>query len=165
MPDPIDGLVAIAEYGSKFEPDVVVNLLLDNGIAATTSYDPALNSVAAYMATDRTVEVMVRKESAGQGPAVTVILGGDLNAIPDEPQSDNRATKFFAHSNVWQAHSPAQRTQSMQLMWYASLLQSSVPSELFGVFGFPSSRKWHSAQRGILGLLALKLSSVNPSFV
>jgi hypothetical protein len=59
VPIPFRGLVAVAEYGSKFEADVAVGALQDAGIDATASYDPALNTVASFMASDRTVEVLV----------------------------------------------------------------------------------------------------------
>jgi hypothetical protein len=80
MPIPLQGLVPVAEYGSKFEADVAANLLVDNGIRATTSYDPALNSVATYFASDRTVEVLVRAEDAGG--AVEILEQAD-EGLPD----------------------------------------------------------------------------------
>ena len=52
----------MAELGSKFDADVAVGVLADAGIAATASYDPALNTSAGFLASDRTVEVLVAEE-------------------------------------------------------------------------------------------------------
>lgn len=78
MPRPLRGLVAIAEYGSKFEADAAVALLHQAGIDATPSYDPALNSVATYFASDRTVEVLVREADAEAALARLEHAGTDL---------------------------------------------------------------------------------------
>lgn len=76
VPEPMSGLVAVAEFGSKFEADAAVAQLQQAGIDATPSYDPALNSVASYMASDRVVEVVVRDEDAAAALSV-LRAGGD----------------------------------------------------------------------------------------
>ncbi len=89
MPRPLQGLVAIAEYGSKFDADAAVAQLQRAGIDATPSYDPALNSVATYFASDRTVEVLVRE--ADVEAAVAALEDGSRGLPPEftedwEPQ-------------------------------------------------------------------------------
>jgi len=74
----LEGLVPVAEYGSKFDADVAANLLIDAGIRATTSYDPALNSVATYFASDRTVDVVVLPADVDRARAVLRDAAVDL---------------------------------------------------------------------------------------
>ena len=50
------------------------------GIEATPSYDPAMNSVAPYFATDRTFEVLVRVEDRDRAEAFLAGGGGGLPA-------------------------------------------------------------------------------------
>lgn len=64
MPEPLRGLVAIAEYGSKVEVDLAVGALADVGIDASASYDPAMNTAAPFLASDRTFELLVREADA-----------------------------------------------------------------------------------------------------
>ncbi len=78
MPESLRGLVAIAEYGSKLEVDVAVAALIDSGIDAIPSYDPAANSSASFMASDRTFELLVREADAGAAVARLQELDGDL---------------------------------------------------------------------------------------
>jgi len=99
MPIPLGGLVSIAEYGSKFEADVAANLLVDHGIRATTSYDPALNSVATYFASDRTVDVVVLPADVERARAILRGAGADL---PDAFTAPEVTT--------WRADSVARRT-------------------------------------------------------
>ena len=80
MPIPFRGLVAVAEYGSKFDADVAVGALEAAGIAATASYDPALNSVASFMASDRTVEVVVAQADLD---AARRVLADRQRPLPD----------------------------------------------------------------------------------
>ncbi len=81
MPEPLRGLVAIAEYGSKLEVDMAVAALIDTGIDATSSYDPASASLASFMASDRTFELLVREVDAEL--AVERLYELDA-ALPDE---------------------------------------------------------------------------------
>ena len=81
MPEPLRGLVAIGEYGSKFDADAVIARLESAGIRATASYDPAMNSVAPYFASDRTFEVIVHQRERAQAEAV---LGGERADLPPE---------------------------------------------------------------------------------
>ena len=46
---------------------MAVAALIDAGIDATASYDPALTSVASFMASDRTFELLVREPDAEAG--------------------------------------------------------------------------------------------------
>jgi len=86
MPRPIRGLVAIAEFGSKFEADAAVALLLSEGIEATPSYDPAMTSmIVRHMATDRTFEVLVDEANAEQAVVVLEALEGELPPEFTEP--------------------------------------------------------------------------------
>ncbi len=70
MPVPFTGLVAVAEFGSAFEADVAVGALGDAGIDAVASSDPALRSVAGYLASDRSVDVLVREADVDRARAV-----------------------------------------------------------------------------------------------
>jgi hypothetical protein len=76
MPEPLRGLVAVGEYGSRYEADAAVARLRSGGIDATASNDPALTSVVDFMASDRTVEVLVRQADAEQARAVLAEEGG-----------------------------------------------------------------------------------------
>lgn len=78
MPDPISGLVAIAEYGSKFEADVGCAALGRAGIEGVVSHDPAANSVATYFTTDRVFELLVDEADAAAALDLLVHLGDDL---------------------------------------------------------------------------------------
>jgi hypothetical protein len=62
MPEPLRGLVPIAEYGSKFEVDLAVAALHGSGIGATASYDPAANTAAPFFASDHTFELLVHED-------------------------------------------------------------------------------------------------------
>ena len=97
MPIPLGGLVSIAEYGSKFEADVAANLLVDHGIRATTSYDPALNSVATYFASDRTVDVIVLPADAERARAILDEAPTDLPAAFSTPELDEWRDVAVAH--------------------------------------------------------------------
>jgi hypothetical protein len=79
MPTPFAGLVVVAEFGSKFEADVAASALNDAGIPATTSYDPAINSVAPYLASDRVIDVLVGEE---QLVAAREVLDQRADAVP-----------------------------------------------------------------------------------
>jgi len=81
MPEPLRGLVAIAEYGSKVEVDLAVGALAAAGIDASASYDPAMNSVAPYLASDRTFELLVRAEDAD---AAVARLHDVVDGLPEE---------------------------------------------------------------------------------
>lgn len=85
MPEPLSGLVPVADAGTKFECDVLVNRLRDAGIAATPSYDPAINSVAPHWATDRTFQVLVREEDVVDAMAVLSAGVPELSDGLDEP--------------------------------------------------------------------------------
>ena len=78
MPEPLRGLVAIAEYGSKLEVDLAVAALIESGFRATASYDPAANSPATYFASDRTFELLVREEDAEDAVARLYELDDEL---------------------------------------------------------------------------------------
>ena len=84
VPEPFRGLVAVAEFGSMFEAELAANSLEQLGIAATVSYDPAVNSVAPYFASDRVVEVVVREEDAEQARHA---LSSSSDQLPAEFQS------------------------------------------------------------------------------
>jgi len=71
----------VAEFGSIFEADAAARSLVDVGIEATTSYDPAINSVAPYFASDRVVEVIVREEDVEHARQ---ILDAGPGALPPE---------------------------------------------------------------------------------
>jgi hypothetical protein len=73
--------VAVAEFGTKFDADAAVARLDAAGIRASSSYDPALNTVAPYFASDRVVEVLVRFRDLG--PAREV-LGSAPDVLPGE---------------------------------------------------------------------------------
>ena len=89
MPIPFRGLVAVAEYGSKFDADVAVGALQAAGIDATASYDPALNTVANFMASDRTVEVLVVEADLDAARSVLDNYSGSLpSAFSDEAMGD-----------------------------------------------------------------------------
>jgi len=81
MPEPLRGLVAIAEYGSKVEVDLAVGVLADAGIAASASYDPAMNTAATFMASDRTFELLVREDDA---EAAVARLHEVVDGLPEE---------------------------------------------------------------------------------
>ncbi len=83
MPEPLSGLVRVAEYGTLFEADAAVALLQSCGIPATTSADPALRTVAPYFASDRTCEVLVRYYDGVR--AAEVLASGDAD-LPDDFQ-------------------------------------------------------------------------------
>ena len=78
MPEPLSGLVPVAEYGSLFEADAAVALLQSCGIPAVTSNDPALRTVAPYFASDRTCEVLVRYYDGVRAAEVLASGGADL---------------------------------------------------------------------------------------
>jgi hypothetical protein len=88
MPEPLRGLVAIAEYGSKLEVDLAVAALIESGFLATASYDPAANSPATYFASDRTFELLVREEEAADAVARLYELDDEL---PEEFRTTGRA--------------------------------------------------------------------------
>jgi hypothetical protein len=77
----MSGLVPVAEFGSKFEADAAVALLQSAGIPAVPSYDPAMNSVAPYFASDRTFEVLVRYYDSNRA---TEVLADSDDALPPE---------------------------------------------------------------------------------
>lgn len=79
MPQPFAGLEPVAETGTKFECDVLVERLRAAGVAAIPSYDPAANSVAPHWATSRVFEVLVREEDVVR--ALDVLSSG----IPELP--------------------------------------------------------------------------------
>ena len=84
MPIPMGGLVPVAEFGSVLEANLVAQRLRDAGIPATTSYDPALTSAVSYMATDRTVEVVVDPQQVER--ALVLLNSMDIDAddgLPD----------------------------------------------------------------------------------
>lgn len=92
MPRPLSGLVAVAEYGSLFEADLAVGQLRDAGIEATTSYDPALNTVVRWHASDRVVEVVVRAQDVES--ALDVLVGVEEVELPPEftdPEAETAA--------------------------------------------------------------------------
>lgn len=78
MPEPLSGLVPVAEYGTLFEADAAVALLESCGIPAVTSNDPALRTVAPYFASDRTCEVLVRYYDGVRAAEVLASGGADL---------------------------------------------------------------------------------------
>ena len=78
MPEPLSGLVPVAEFGTLFEADAAVALLQSCGIPATTSADPALRTVAPYFASDRTCEVLVRYYDGVRAAEVLASGGADL---------------------------------------------------------------------------------------
>lgn len=80
MPEPLRGLVRVAEYGSLFEADAAVALLQSCGIPAVTSNDPALRTVAPHYASDRTCEVLVRSFDGVRAAEVLASGGADLPA-------------------------------------------------------------------------------------
>jgi Putative prokaryotic signal transducing protein len=105
MPKPLSGLVAVAEFGSKFEADVVVGALQDAGIQAICSSDPALNSVAPYLASDRTYDVLVQEADLERARGVIDDLPNDLpDAFSDEAVGDwpppNRARVFARRASM-----------------------------------------------------------------
>src|SRR5690349_16326071 len=81
MPRPLDGLVAIAEFGSKVQADVARGELAANGFDAVLSYDPAMNSVATFLASDRTFELLVREEDV---EAAVAVLNEVTTELPEE---------------------------------------------------------------------------------
>jgi hypothetical protein len=95
MPKPFSGLAAVEEFGSKFDADVAIGALRNAGIEAIASFDPALNSVAGYMASERTVDVLVREEDLEPARAVLDELTTTLPAaFSDEAVGDwPRATR------------------------------------------------------------------------
>jgi hypothetical protein len=89
MPKPLAGLVAAAEVGSVFEADVAIGALADAGVQAVSSYDPALNSVAGYLASDRTVDVLVHVVDLERARAVLDARSTHLpDAFSDETIGD-----------------------------------------------------------------------------
>lgn len=88
VPIPLDGLVPVAAYGSKFEADVACGVLASAGVDAVPSYDPAANSVATPFATDRTFEVLVRDEDLARALEVLEHQEGNLDALPEEFRID-----------------------------------------------------------------------------
>lgn len=78
MPEPLSGLVPVAEFGTLFEADAAVALLESCGIPAVTSNDPALRTVAPYLASDRTCEVLVRYYDGVRAAEVLASGGADL---------------------------------------------------------------------------------------
>jgi hypothetical protein len=98
MPEPLHGLVAIAEYGSKVEVDLAVGALADVGITATASFDPAMNTAAPFMASDRTFELLVRDADA---EAAVARLHDVVDGLPEEfsialpaPRTSRRRTRL-----------------------------------------------------------------------
>ena len=87
MPEPLRGLVAIAEYGSKLEVDLAVAALVESGFRATASYDPAANSPASYFASDRIFELLVREEDAEDAVARLYELDDE---VPEELRTGAR---------------------------------------------------------------------------
>ena len=93
MPRPLSGLVAVAEYRTLLEAELAVGVLRDAGIEATPSYDPALNTVAPWHASDRVVEVVVRAQDVES--ALDVLVGlEDVELPPEftEPAAETGAT-------------------------------------------------------------------------
>lgn len=78
MPEPLTGLVPVAEFGTLFEADAAAALLQSSGIASVTSADPALRTVASYYASDRTCEVLVRHEDRFRAAELLASSGADL---------------------------------------------------------------------------------------
>ena len=78
MPEPLSGLVPVAEFGTLFDADAAVALLESCGIPAVTSNDPALRTVAPYFASDRTCEVLVRYYDGVRAAEVLASGGADL---------------------------------------------------------------------------------------
>lgn len=97
MPDPLRGLVVIAEYGSKVEVDLAVGALADVGITASASYDPAMNTAATFLASDRTFELLVREADA---EAAVARLHEVVDDLPEElsdagpPAPSHRRTRL-----------------------------------------------------------------------
>jgi hypothetical protein len=88
VPTPLRGLVVIAEFGSVVEADLAVGRLSDAGIEATSSYDPTLNTVVGYMASDRTVAVLVRERDRSSALEVLSSVGD----LPPEFTDDEYST-------------------------------------------------------------------------
>ncbi len=85
-PEPFDGLVSIAEYGDRTEAQVALSALLAEGFDATLSFDPTLNSVATFFASDRTYELVVRAEDA---EAAVATLEHVSTGLPEEFSDDH----------------------------------------------------------------------------
>jgi len=105
VPKPLQGLVAVAEFGSMWEADAATRSLADLGIEATTSYDPAINSVAPYFASDRVVEVIVREEDAERAQNFLAAGPGTLPAEFTSPEltawSESRARRSGRPTTRW----------------------------------------------------------------
>lgn len=80
MPEPLTGLVPVAEFGTLFEADAAVALLQSCGMPAVTSADPALRTAASYYASDRTCEVLVRHDDRVRAAELLASSGADLPA-------------------------------------------------------------------------------------
>jgi len=115
-----------------WEAEAATRALADLGIEATTSYDPAINSVAPYFASDRVVEVVVREEDAGQAQNFLAAGPGTLPAEFESPEllawSESR-TGRPAHSMT--------RWLGLRLLLIVALgaILLSALSALIGAFG------------------------------
>ena len=76
MPEPMAGMVGVAEYGSRWDADLAAALLTEAGIEATVLGDPA-STVAPHHVTERWFTVCVRREVAAEAGEVLSSPGFD----------------------------------------------------------------------------------------
>lgn len=113
-PEPLEGLVSIAEFGNKVQADVALGALLADGFDATLSFDPALSSAAPYFASDRTFELVVREEDVAAAVAVLEQLTTDL---PDE----------FSEAHAVDHRRSPRRTRVRRIALFLVIAWFSVP--------------------------------------
>ena len=76
---PLPGMVAIAEYASRWEADVAAARLREAGFEATVIFDPA-RDVAPHHVTERLAVLVVRTEAADPAAEVLGLERPDIEA-------------------------------------------------------------------------------------
>ncbi len=118
MPQPLPGMVPVAEYGSRFDADLAAARLTEYGIESAVVGDPAA-LVAPHHVTDPGFTVVVLAETVDDAREVLGFQPSDQRLTPSDELDDAYHHRRFADRPRW-----------VRIMTWMLLLAVPIPMAL-----------------------------------